>query len=117
MVQKSGRNKKDARLRGGQTALADWVLTLSAAVAEAQAALAAGDSAAAEAQARAISACSKAAREVAELCAAAQDIAPEEDVETIRSEIRRRVARYVVAEQGGATLEELQRIAIEGDAP
>ena len=114
MVEKFGQNGSAA---GAAGPLGQWAATLSAAIGDAQAALAAGDSSSAEAQARAISACAKAAREVAELTAAARAEAPEEDVETIRSEIRRRVARFVVAEQGGATLEELERIAAEGDAP
>jgi hypothetical protein len=84
---------------------------------KAQACLAAGETGEAESRARAVCACVKAAREVAELEALARAQPQEEDVESIRAELRRRVARFVVADQAGASMEDLERIAAEGDAP
>lgn len=80
----------------------------------AQAALADGDAAGAERQAKAISALVRAARDLAELESLARAEEPEEDVEALRAEFRRRIALFVAADQAGASDEQLVRIAREG---
>lgn len=82
----------------------------------AQAALAQGDAAGAERQAKAISALVRAVRDVAELESLARAEEPEDDVEAIRAELRRRIALFVAADQAGASDEQLARIAREGVA-
>ena len=80
-------------------------------------ALARGDDAVdAERRAKAISALVKAEREVAELMAAPAAPSVEEDEQSRRAELRRRIAVFVDASRAGAPDEVLQRIADTGSA-
>lgn len=73
-------------------------------------ALAGGEAGEAERQAKAVRALVRAEREVAEFLAASAT-AGEDDEEAARAEIRRRIARFVEADQSGAPDEVLERIA------
>ncbi len=84
-------------------------------LADAEAALLAGDTSEGERRAKAVSALVRAVRDVAELEAFARLQPPEEDEESIRAEIRSRIARFVEAERAGASLAELERIAVEAE--
>lgn len=94
--------------------LADWAVALNASLAAGAELLAAGEAGEAERMAKAVSALAKAVRDVAALEAGAHEHDQEDDVEAIRAELRRRVARYADAAAAGASLEELERLAREG---
>lgn len=87
-----------------------WSAALDAALRETQASLTAGEAQDAERRAKAVSAFAKAIRDAAELADYARTLPPEEDAEAIRAELRRRIARFIEAEQSGADLETLERI-------
>lgn len=74
-------------------------------------ALMAGDAQDAERRARAVSAIVRAERDVAEHLAAARAETPEEDAEAIRAELRSRFRRLREADDAGAPIEVLERIA------
>lgn len=93
--------------------LTDTAATLRATLAEAEAALTAGDTLQAERQAKAVIALVRAARDVAELEAFGRDQPPEQDEEALRAELRRRVARFVEAARDGEADETLDAIATE----
>ena len=103
MVEKSA--KKPAPGRWSQ-----WSEALEAALHEARSALASGEAQDAERRAKAVSAFAKAIRDTAELAEYARTLPPEEDVEAIREELRRRIARFIDADKAGADLETLERI-------
>ena len=63
---------------------------------------------------RRISALVKAARETAEFEDFIKAQPSEHDVEDLRAELRRRLARFVAADKLGAPPEVLERIALEG---
>ncbi len=109
MFEKSA--KKSAQGRWSQ-----WSEALEGALHEARAALASGEAQDAERRAKAVSAFAKAIRDTAELAEYARMLPPEEDVEAVRAELRRRVDRFVAAEQAGADLGELERIGA-GELP
>jgi phage terminase large subunit-like protein len=82
--------------------LRTWTVSLSEALAAARMELAAGDVAEAERRAKAVSALSKAVRDTAELESVARAQPPEEDVEALRADLRRRLARFVEADLADA---------------
>lgn len=90
----------------------DWILALEAALGEARVSLAGGDVQEAERCAKAVSALAKAVRDAAELEAFTRTLAPEEDDEEIRAELRGRIARFVEADLAGAAPAVLERIAM-----
>jgi hypothetical protein len=93
----------------------DAATALRELLADARAALAAGDAQEVERRARAISALVRAERDVAEL-AAAHEPSSEEDDEALRAELRRRLDRFVEADLDDAPAEVLERIILEGVA-
>ncbi|MDX2274658.1 MAG: hypothetical protein NW206_04335 [Hyphomonadaceae bacterium] len=95
---------------GNANRWSQWGAALDAALAETQAALAAGEPQEAERRAKAISAFAKAIRDAAELADYARAMPQEEDAEAIRAALRRRIARFIEAEKSGADLETLERI-------
>jgi hypothetical protein len=107
--------EKSAR-KSAQGRWAQWSEALEGALHEARAALASGEAQDAERRAKAVSAFAKAIRDAAELAEYARMLLPEEDVEAVRAELRRRVDRFVAAEQAGADLEALERIGA-GELP
>lgn len=100
----------------GPNGLEHWRRALDEALDGACTALAEGDHSEAERRARAVTALAKAARETAEFAEYARARAPEEDEESLRAELRRRVARFVEAERLGADLETLERVGA-GELP
>ncbi len=80
---------------------------------EAQAALRGGDAAGAERQAKAVTAIVRAERDVAEFLAAPRPPSPEEDEESLRAELRRRLALYVAAERADAGDDPSQSVGFE----
>ncbi|HWA00151.1 MAG TPA: hypothetical protein VG841_07525 [Caulobacterales bacterium] len=90
--------------------------SLKAMLAEAEAALAAGETEKAERSAKAVSALVKAARDVAELEQLARAEELEDDDEALRAEIRSRIARFVDADRRGAPAEVLEGLAREAFA-
>lgn len=97
----------------GQNRWTQWSAALDAALRETQTSLAAGEAQEAERRAKAVSAFAKAIRDAAELADYARTMAPEEDVEAIRTELRRRIARYIDAAGAGAGADELAGLASE----
>ncbi len=83
---------------------------------EAAASLNEGEAADAERQAKAISALVRAERDVAQFLVEQSALAPEQDDEELRAELRRRLARFVEAERAGAPDAVLERIATEAVA-
>lgn len=101
--------------RGGANVdLADLHRAIAQGLCAASASLACGEIQEAERAAKAVSALVKAARDAAEVAAMAQTDSPEEDVEELRAELRRRIALYVEADLADAPPEVLERIALEG---
>lgn len=91
--------------------------TMKRLLGDALSALAQGDDAIdAERRAKAISALVKAEREVAELLATPSAPSVEEDEQSRRAELRRRIAVFVDASRAGAPHDVLQRIASTGSA-
>jgi hypothetical protein len=74
-----------------------------------------GDPAEAERSAKAVSALVRAERDLGELEAAAA-LVMEDDEESRRAELRRRLALFVEADLAGATPDALERIALTGSA-
>jgi hypothetical protein len=84
---------------------------------ETLAGLAAGGQAVeAERRAMAVSALVRAERDLAELEAAPQPLSAEDDEDSRRAELRRRLARFVEAERSGAADAVLERFARSGFA-
>jgi hypothetical protein len=100
MVQKSGTNGLGETAAGFKQMLA-----------EAEAALRAGDAQEGERRAKAVSALVKAVRDVAELEAFARAQPPEENEEDLRAEIMGRIRRLAEAHDSGAPDDVLERIA------
>ena len=96
--------------RGG---LEQAAASFRAMLAEAEAALRDGNTQEGERRAKAVSALVRAVRDVAELEAFARLQPPEEDEESIRAEIRSRIARFVEADLAGASVEILEGLARE----
>lgn len=105
MIDKSGKS--------GGGGLEQAAASLRAMLADAEAALRSGDTQEGERRAKAVSALVRAVRDVAELEAFARLQPPEEDEESIRAEIRGRIARLVAADRAGAPVAELEQIAAE----
>jgi hypothetical protein len=119
MFKKTAENSgsgKSGSGKSGQGRWSRWSEALDAALDETRAALAEGQAQDAERRAKAVSAFARAIRDAAELEEYARALPPEEDVEAIRAELRRRVARFVAAEQSGADLGTLERIGA-GELP
>jgi hypothetical protein len=95
----------------GQNKWTQWSAALEAALRETQASLASGEAQEAERRAKAVSAFAKAIRDAAELADYARTMPPEEDIESIRTELRRRIARYADAATAGAGVDELASLA------
>lgn len=108
MVENSGTSG-----RGG---LEQAAAAFRAMLADAEAALRCGDIQEGERRAKAVSALVRAVRDVAELEAFARLQPPEDDAESIRAEIRRRIARLIEADAAGASDEALEQIVI-GSSP
>lgn len=113
MVDKSG----SAPLRRGEAEmdLTEIHLAIERGLTAAGDAMRTGEMLEAERTAKAVSALIKAAREAGEV-AAALVAPPEEDVEELRAELRRRLALYVEADLADAPPDVLERIALEGRA-
>lgn len=90
---------------------AEAAAALKLILADAEAALRAGDSQEGERRAKAVSALVKAVRDVAELEAFAREQPPEEDEDALRAEIMGRIRRLAEAHDSGAPDEVLERIA------
>lgn len=87
---------------------------LGGALDAARGSLSVGDAMEAERSAKAISALAKAARDVSDLEAVARAREPEDNVDELRAELRRRLALFVAEGLAGAPADVLERIAAEG---
>lgn len=91
----------------------EWSAALDAALQDVRAALAAGEAQEAERRAKAVSAFARAIRDASEVAEYGRALPPEEDAESAKAELRRRLARYVEADREGASVAELEQRARE----
>lgn len=97
-------------------ALADLGTTFRAMLDAAQTALNGGDAADGERRAKAVSALVRAERDVAEFLNEARAANLEYDEDACREELQRRLSEFIEADEAGASLEVLARIAATGSA-
>lgn len=114
MVEKKGGGPRGPATPLQSLALSPLAAALRQALNQAELTLAEGEPGEAERRAKAVSALVKAARETVEFENAVKVENTDEDVEALRAELRRRIARYVEADLAGAPDEVLERIAVEG---
>lgn len=97
-------------------ALADLEMTFRAMLEGARTALNGGDAADSERRAKAVSALVRAERDVAEFLNEVRATRLEDDEDACREELQRRLAKFIAADEAGASLEVLASIAATGSA-
>jgi hypothetical protein len=99
-----------------QTPVKDLETTFRTMLDGARTALNVGDAADSERRAKAVSALVRAERDVAEFLNEARATGLEDDEDACRQELQRRLSRFIEADEAGASLEVLARIAATGSA-
>ena len=98
-------------------ALTELEATFRAMLDGARTALNGGDAVDSERRAKAVSALVRAERDVAEYLNEARTTSFEDDEDACREELQRRLSQFIEADEAGASLEVLARIAATGSAP